>query len=172
MAYLDRSYAPMVCAYLKQNKEHFRYSRGAYPEQYFTPERQALILEMESRRRSEGKGFHFYLVDKVNQSIFGDLHFNEIVRGAFQSCFVGYKVSAVRCGTGLMTEALGLTSKFVFDAYQLHRIEANIMPSNKASIRVAEKNGFHKEGLAKDFLKINGQWEDHFRYALLNHSFT
>lgn len=172
LAQLDRSYAAAVCHYLKTNEDHFRNSRGLYPEAYFTTEQQSLILEMESRRSAAGKGFRFYLLSPDGPSkdgeIIGDVHFNEIVRGAFQSCFVGYKVSKEHCGQGIMSEALSAAAQHMFQAYDLHRIEANIMPSNLASIRVAEKCGFQAEGLAKNFLKINGQWEDHRRFALLN----
>jgi ribosomal-protein-alanine N-acetyltransferase len=56
----------------------------------------------------------------------------------------------------------------MFGEYGLHRIEANIMPRNAASLRVVEKAGFHREGLAKKYLKINGVWEDHIHMVLLN----
>lgn len=168
MCYLRSDAASVVCAYLKENEAYFKNSRGLYPPNYFTPEQQQLILEMESRRRSTGKGFRFYIISKEHKAIIGDIHFNEIVRGAFQSCFVGYKVAEEYSGKGIMSEALQLASHYVFDSLELHRLEANIMPSNKASIRVAEKVGFKREGLAERFLKINGQWEDHVRFALLN----
>jgi ribosomal-protein-alanine N-acetyltransferase len=42
------------------------------------------------------------------------------------------------------------------------------MPRNRASMKVVEKLGFHNEGLALKYLKINGEWEDHVHMALLN----
>jgi len=128
LCYLRSDAASVVCAYLKENEAYFKNSRGLYPPNYFTPEQQQLILEMESRRRSTGKGFRFYIISKEHKAIIGDIHFNEIVRGAFQSCFVGYKVAEEYSGKGIMSEALQLASH----------------------------------------LKINGQWEDHVRFALLN----
>lgn len=168
LAYLDPSCAAELCEYLKSNREHFQNSRALYPDNYFTPEKQGLILQQEVQRRSEGKAFRFYIFIKGREQIIGDLHFNELVRGAFQSCYVGYKMSEENTGKGLMTEALNGAAAFMFEEYKLHRIEANIMPRNLASLRVVEKAGFHKEGLALRFLKINGTWEDHFRFALLN----
>ena len=62
---------------------------------------------------------------------------------------------------GYMTEALRCVIDFAFNRLRLHRIEANIMPRNHASRRVVEKLGFHYEGLARQYLQINGRWEDH-----------
>lgn len=61
-----------------------------------------------------------------------------------------------------------IRQKYAFDHLQLHRIEAGVMPHNKASIRVLEKAGFHKEGVAKKNVKINGKWEDHQVLAIIN----
>ena len=67
-----------------------------------------------------------------------------------------------------MTEAVSQVVRFAFSSLRLHRIEGNIMPRNKASIRVAEKCGFVREGVARKYLKINGVWEDHIHFVKLN----
>lgn len=67
-----------------------------------------------------------------------------------------------------MTEALKKGIETAFGPLGLHRIEANIMPKNKASLRVAEKLDFKNEGLSTKYLKINGVWEDHIHMVLLN----
>jgi ribosomal-protein-alanine N-acetyltransferase len=67
-----------------------------------------------------------------------------------------------------MTLAIKQTVDFAFNTLSLHRIEANVMPHNIASLKVLEKNNFNKEGLAKKYLKINGKWEDHIHMVLLN----
>lgn len=59
-------------------------------------------------------------------------------------------------------------NNIIFDDMKLHRIEANIMPKNKQSLKVVEKLGFYDEGLAYKYLKINGKWEDHIHMVLLN----
>ena len=71
-----------------------------------------------------------------------------------------------RNGRGYCTEALSGAMTFAFDLLQLHRIQAAIMPRNAASIRVVEKNGFRREGLAERYLLIGGRWEDHAIYAV------
>lgn len=67
-----------------------------------------------------------------------------------------------------MTEALHKAIEVVFTEYDLHRVEAPVMPKNKASIKVLKKLGFREEGITKQMLKVNGVWEDHIRWSLLN----
>jgi ribosomal-protein-alanine N-acetyltransferase len=67
-----------------------------------------------------------------------------------------------------MTEAIGRGIDYIFRKEQLHRIEANVMPRNAPSLRVVEKLGFCEEGIAKNYLKIDGKWEDHIHMVLLN----
>ena len=67
-----------------------------------------------------------------------------------------------------MTEAIEAVVDYAFRELRLHRIEANIMPRNAASLAVVRKLGFHEEGLALRYLKINGKWEDHLHMVRLN----
>jgi ribosomal-protein-alanine N-acetyltransferase len=67
-----------------------------------------------------------------------------------------------------MTEAVRLVVSYAFNELKLHRLEAGVMPHNIGSIKVLEKSGFHKEGIAKKNVKINGRWEDHQVLAIVN----
>src|SRR5205085_692254 len=69
-------------------------------------------------------------------------------------------------GRGICTEAVGLVVGIALDRLGLHRVQAAVMPRNAASIRVLEKNGFRREGLAPRYLRINGRWEDHLIFAV------
>ena len=100
--------------------------------------------------------------------IIGALGFNEIVRGAFQSCFVSYKIDAALWGRGYGSEAIRYGTGWAFRVLGLHRAEANVMPRNAASLRAAEKAGYRPEGLARRYLNINGVWEDHIHMVKLN----
>ena len=91
-----------------------------------------------------------------------------IIRVAFLSCHLGYKLDKDEINQGYMTEALERAKDIIFDEFGLHRIEANIIPRNTRSMRVVQKLGFHEEGLAYRYLRINGKWEDHVHMALLN----
>ena len=93
---------------------------------------------------------------------------SNITEGVFQNCYIGYKLDFREIGKGYMKESLKRIIKYIFEELGLHRIEANIIPGNERSINLIEKIGFRREGLAKKLLKINGVWEDHYRYAILN----
>ncbi len=100
-------------------------------------------------------------------AIAGAINLSEIVRGAFQSAYVGYYVVARFAGQGFMTEALRLMLRQAFDRLGLHRVEANIQPGNTPSLRLVRRAGFAREGFSRRYLKIAGRWRDHERWALL-----
>jgi ribosomal-protein-alanine N-acetyltransferase len=89
-----------------------------------------------------------------------------VVRGAWQNANIGYFLDEARGGLGYATWAVREALAFAFGWANLHRVQAAIMPRNVRSIRVAEKTGFHKEGLAQRYLRINSVWEDHRIYAI------
>ncbi len=80
----------------------------------------------------------------------------------------GYFLDEKHNGRGFTTEAVQLIVDYAFAELQLHRIEAGVMPHHSGSMRVLEKAGFHKEGLARKNVKINGRWEDHQVLAIIN----
>ncbi|OWY21504.1 GNAT family N-acetyltransferase [Sphingobacteriales bacterium UPWRP_1] len=155
--------------YAAQNEPFWREWSPVPPPKFFTVSYQREKLKNEIEQLLAGAGIRFYLFLQNNsQQIIGDIHFSNIIGGAFQSCFLGYKIAQSHAGQGYITEALQTAIPWLFSTLRLHRIEANIMPGNRASVRVAEKLGFQNEGLARKYLKINGIWEDHFHYVLLN----
>ncbi|CAM2818959.1 GNAT family N-acetyltransferase [Legionella worsleiensis] len=108
----------------------------------------------------------YYFAWNDDQQIIGVFNISGIVRGVFKSAYLGYYATAEFAGKGLMGQALKLVLKEIFTTLDLHRIEANIQPTNNASIQLAKRNGFIKEGFSPRYLKINGIWQDHFRFAL------
>ncbi|MEO7908208.1 MAG: GNAT family N-acetyltransferase [Roseiflexaceae bacterium] len=128
-------------------------------------------LQSELGLMQEGRLARFWLFkhdDAALTTAIGNLGFNNIVRGAFQSCHLGYQLDQREINQGFMTEALRRAIAFAFDQLKLHRIEANVIPRNLRSSRVLAKLGFTEEGLARQYLKINGVWEDHVHFVLLN----
>ncbi|MFC6066700.1 GNAT family N-acetyltransferase [Streptomyces ochraceiscleroticus] len=98
--------------------------------------------------------------------IAGYLTINNIVHGAFRCGAAGYGAFAHAAGRGLMSEGLQLILRYAFGPLGLHRIEVNVQPENTASIALARRNGFRKEGYSPDFLFIDGAWRDHERWAI------
>lgn len=105
---------------------------------------------------------------EASQAVVGQVTYSQIQYGIAQMCYLGYSIAESENGKGLATEVLSAANGYVFDEIGLHRIEANILPHNHASIRVVEKLGFAEEGLCKKLLKINGQWQDHLRFSIIN----
>jgi ribosomal-protein-alanine N-acetyltransferase len=91
---------------------------------------------------------------------------SQIVRGYFQSAYLGYYANARHAGKGLMSEAMALVLDHAFGPLSLHRLEANIQPGNGPSIALARGAGFRLEGYSPRYLLIGGRWRDHERYAI------
>jgi ribosomal-protein-alanine N-acetyltransferase len=108
----------------------------------------------------------YYIAWNSNKKIIGIFNISGIFHGVFKSAYLGYYSSVDFAGKGFMSQALKLVLKEIFTSLDLHRIEANIQPANTASIYLATRNGFLKEGFSPRYLKINGIWQDHFRFAL------
>lgn len=104
-------------------------------------------------------------------ALVGFFNLNNLAWGPFRNAYAGWAVSVDARGRGVATEGVGLLLKVAFapppDGLGLHRVQANIVPRNAASLRVAEKNGFRREGLAIRYLEIAGRWEDHVLLAKL-----
>ena len=105
------------------------------------------------------------------ERVIGRINYTQIARGPFQSCMLGYAIDHAHEGRGLMREGLEATIGHVFAVLGLHRIQASYMPHNTRSGRLLERLGFAREGLAKDYLFIDGAWRDHVLTARLNPAF-
>lgn len=134
--------------------EHDPYSREAWEE--------FLAGHGEGARR-----MRYLLCRLEDDALLGLVNVGEIVRGVFQSAYLGYWIGAPYARRGYMREGLGLVVRQAFDELGLHRLEANIQPTNAASIGVVKSLGFHLEGYSPRYLKIAGEWRDHERWALL-----
>lgn len=128
-----------------------------------TPELFRHYIKRISRPNQDG----LFICDKNNHQIAGVININEIVRGLFQSAFLGYYIGVPFSGRGLMQEGLNLALDYIFTTIKLHRVEANIQPENMKSINLVKRCGFNREGYSPRYLKIDGQWRDHERWALL-----
>ena len=124
-------------------------------------------LRYYARDLSEDLGYAFFVFGNNDDQLLGGLTLSNVRRGVTQACTLGYWVGAPYARMGFMSDALSAVLPFVFDHLRLHRIEAACLPHNQASIRLLERTGFTREGLARRYLKINGSWQDHVTFALI-----
>jgi len=166
---LDVSFAEQVLEYYERNKVLLQEWESIKAEDFYTQKFQEELLEKDFAAFQNGTCLRLWIFKKPDLNrIIGCVAFNNIVRGAFQSCHLGYRLDMGELNMGYMTEAIRKGIDIMFNEFELHRIEANIMPKNKRSMRVVEKFGFVNEGMASRYLKINGKWEDHIHMVLLN----
>ena len=168
---LDDSYASAVLDFYKRNEVFLGPWEAVRNEGFYTLDYQRETLNTELAKMNDGRMFKVWIFEKADkslQTIIGSLALNEIVRGAFHSCFLGYKMDGTKVNQRYMTEAVKALVDYGFSKLALHRIEANIMPHNAASLKVVGKAGFVNEGLSRKYLKINGRWEDHIDMVILN----
>jgi ribosomal-protein-alanine N-acetyltransferase len=111
--------------------------------------------------------YAFLIFRAEDHIMVGGLTLANIRRGVAQAGSIGYWVGAPFARRGYMTAAVRALIPFCFDSLRLHRLEAACIPANAASIRLLEKTGFTREGYARDYLCINGAWQDHLLYGRL-----
>lgn len=117
--------------------------------------------------RSKNEDFEGLLICHLTDNkIIGVANLSQIFYRAFQNAYLGYYVDVDFAGQGLMSEGVHLAIDYAFDTLNLHRVESNIQPENRASINLVKRLGFTKEGFSRRYLKINGEWRDHERWAL------
>lgn len=166
---LSENQAILVCDYYTRNREFLKEWEPVRGEDFYTVEFHQGILRNEMEKTKSSTSLRLWLFSKKEEDkVMGMISFSNIVRGAFLSCHLGYSIDEKYINLGYVTEAIEAGIEVMFKEYKLHRIEANIMPRNLRSRKVCEKLGFREEGLAKDYLKINGKWEDHIHMVLLN----
>jgi [ribosomal protein S5]-alanine N-acetyltransferase len=118
--------------------------------------------------RSQGPLNHGFVVRHAGtNAMVGFINISNIVRGVFLSAYLGYYAFAGHERQGLMRAGLRLAVRTAFTDLKLHRLEANIQPSNAASIALVRSCAFELEGYSPRYLKIGGRWRDHERWAIL-----
>jgi [ribosomal protein S5]-alanine N-acetyltransferase len=115
----------------------------------------------------EDAAYPYFIFDAQGQVLVGALTLSNVRRGVAQTGTLGYWIGLPHARKGYMTSAVRLSLDFAFRHLGLHRVEASCLPHNQASIRLLQKCGFAREGLARGYLKIAGEWRDHLLFARL-----
>jgi [ribosomal protein S5]-alanine N-acetyltransferase len=134
---------------------------------YFTEDGQRALVTAGLERHRLRQSVPHVIIGEAGQVV-GRVTLNDIVWGPFLSCHLGYWVSADQNGRGLATAAVRHMIGVAFGELGLHRIQAGTLLHNTGSQRVLERNGFTRFGVAPQYLRIAGQWQDHALYQLIS----
>lgn len=124
-------------------------------------------LRQYQRELRDDQGYAFLIFRQADAALLGGLSISNVRRGVAQAASIGYWIGAPHVRRGYMTDAVRAAVPFAFGTLGLHRLEAACLPHNVASQSVLAKAGFKREGMARRYLKINGVWQDHDLFALL-----
>ncbi len=153
--------------YLRNRAAHAQWN-PPLAEALFSPEGQRERLAEAAMAAAVGSGIGWWLFTHEAPSVaVGQIHFTQIARRAFCNAMLGYALDAEHEGRGLMREALQAALGDAFGPrIGLHRVQANVRPENTRSLALLDRLGFEREGLAREYLFIDGAWRDHVMTAL------
>ncbi len=165
---LDCECAPLVYSFYKKNYEYLSKWEPNLSDHFLSLEAVEKILEFELKLTLSGKFVRYWFAFKSSpDELLGSVNFQDIKKGAFKSCRIGYKTDKDFLKMGLAFEAASCAIMSLQQCEGIHRIEAMISKDNLPSIRLAEKLGFVNEGVSRKSVFINGEWLDCFSYSLL-----
>jgi [ribosomal protein S5]-alanine N-acetyltransferase len=164
-----RSDAAGVADFYAANRRHLQpwsptFHSGLFREAFWANEGERRLAEFQAGR--EVRGFLYSREDDSRP--IGNLSLVHVVRGVLQACTLGYALAEDAQGHGYMLEAVRGGVAYAFGPLGLHRVSADYMPRNRRSAAVLRQAGFLIEGYARDYLLINGRWEDHVLTAITN----
>lgn len=157
-----------VCDFHNRNRAAFADTEPTRSGEFYSFKGVRANLKYDDKLSKKCEEFRFWITEKGDDTIVGTVCIGSILFGSVKSCFLSYKIDGQYQGKGYATEAVKEVCDFAFNILQLHRIESYVMPRNAKSLRVMEKLGFEEEGISRRCLEVNGVWEDHVRFSLLN----
>ena len=165
--------APAIVRYYDANRAHLSPWEPARPPGFYTETYWRRQIAFAHDEFTQDRSCRLFLFDgaaaKRGQSVvIGNVGIANIVRGIAHMGTLGYGLGATEQGKGLMFEALQAVLPYAFGDLRLHRIGANYIPRNERSGKLLRRLGFVVEGYARDYLRINGRWEDHVLTGLTN----
>ena len=158
--------AAVLARLQSENRDYLAPWSPIQEERYYTREGQREILERDLTVYARGGMLPLAIL--TDGAVCGRINLNTIVRGAAQSASVGYWVSESHIGRGLATAAVADAIGIGFGELGLHRLEAATLLHNTPSQHVLARNGFRPFAVSEDYLKIDGRWQDHILFQLLN----
>ena len=156
---------------LSTNRKYWSVFEPRQEASFFTVTRQREKIRESLFQMRDRREYNFGIFEIFTGQMIGHISLYSIKRLPFSSGFVGYSIDERMVGKGIGTESVRLVTSFAFEKVALHRVEAYVSPRNAGSISVLEKSGYIREGLLRKLLYINGVWEDHYMYAMVEDDF-
>jgi ribosomal-protein-alanine N-acetyltransferase len=151
---------------LRVNRDRLAPFEPVRDDDYFTVEGQEAVIRVAVEAYERGTTVSHVIV--ADGRVAGRITLNEVLRGVVQGANLGYWVDPAVHRRGIATAAVRDIVRVAFDEMGLHRLQAGTLLGNVASQRVLERNGFVRYGVAEQYLKIAGRWQDHALYQLIN----
>lgn len=168
MRVLNEDDAQSVLRFYKNNAPIIEKYEPICAEQFYTAAYHENLLRFEYEETLKLHMLRFWLFEKEHPAeIIGTISFHHITPNQFSSTLVGYKMDAKYWRRGYCYEALSCGIDLLSEEIGIRRFEALVHPDNIPSISLLEKLDFKREGLLKDKVYIQNQWQDHFLYALV-----
>ena len=167
---LSTDHAGQLLRFHRENSRHLKPFEPKREQCFYTLDEHHRLVDMRQRMLNLGLGVGFgVFLDNV---LVGKLNISNVVRGSFDSAFLGYAMDHRHTGQGYMKEAVALALDWAFYQLELHRVEASTLVDNLPSQGVLLANGFQFLGLNRRYLYINGVWQDHYTYYKLKEDHT
>ena len=164
---LDPADAAALLEIAREDHAFFAPWEPLQDEHWLTEAAQLEVIGEKLEQHRLGLALPHVVLDDAGEVV-GRITLNNVVRGAFQSCSVGYFLRSAANGRGHATAAVREMLRLAFGELRLHRVEAGTLVHNVGSQRVLERNGFVRYGLAPQYLRIAGRWQDHVLFQVLN----
>lgn len=162
--------AQTLANFYRDNDAHLKQWEPQRPAGYHSVESWQHRLEHLETEKKSWQSAHFLSYCYQTQSVAAVCSLTNIQFGHIKSCNMGYAAAKTHEGKGIMRALCQHVIEFAFQDLQLHNIAACYLPRNHRSAGLLKRLGFEQEGIAKEYLQINGRLEDHMLVSLINSS--
>ncbi|MGL4249991.1 MAG: ribosomal protein S5-alanine N-acetyltransferase [Aeromonas sp.] len=160
--------AGLILDFYQRNRAHLSRWEPLRDESFYTLSCWYGRLQESYSQFFNGCDINLVALDPADEQVIATCNFSNILMGGFKACHLGYAIDQRHEGQGVMREVLSAAIDYLFQEHGLHRIMACYMPANRRSGALLERLGFEREGYAREYLMINGRWEDHILTSLIN----
>jgi ribosomal-protein-alanine N-acetyltransferase len=157
-----------IVDYFGRNKEHLAAYSPLRPPHFHSFDYWRAALRQADEGFHADRQVHCFVFWHDESAVIGVVNLSNFVRGVFHACHLGYSIDRELQGTGRMSAAVEAVVQYAFHELNLHRVMANYVPENERSGKLLERLGFVREGVAREYLRIAGQWRDHVLTARIN----